>query len=104
MPDIYRGWMGRAMIHMQSVNSREGRWDMGARDLRPGARVSWHAGQTGMAYGQVLDRYEKPVLFVFDNVEAIREATVENPAYLIEQADGSLTLLSASELDVDRDA
>ena len=60
--------------------------------------VSWKWGE-GTASGTVTERFTDDVTRTIDGTEVSRNASDEEPAYLIEQSDGQRVLKSASELD-----
>ena len=59
--------------------------------LRKGSKVSWTWGKN-IAHGKVVDKFTEKVT---------RDASEDEPAYLIEQEDGDQVLKSASELTHD---
>lgn len=65
---------------------------------RKGARVSWSWGN-GTAEGKVEDRFERRVQRTIKGSKIVKNGTKENPAYLIEQDDGTRVLKRGSELD-----
>jgi hypothetical protein len=65
-----------------------------------GAAVRWKWGQ-GTASGTIRERFHDKVSRTIKGTEVTRNATEEEPAYLIEQADGDRVLKSHSELERD---
>ena len=66
--------------------------------FRMGQKVSWRWG-SGTATGTIKERYEREVTRTIKGTAVTRNGTHENPAYLIEQEDGSEVLKLAGELD-----
>ena len=66
-----------------------------------GADVEWEWGN-GMGCGKIEERYTENVTRVIDGTEVTRNATADNPAYLIRQEDGDIVLKSHSELQAPR--
>jgi len=64
---------------------------------RRGADVTWKWGR-GSASGKVSESFTKKVTRQIEGKEITRDADDENPAYLVEQDDGSRALKSHSEL------
>jgi hypothetical protein len=62
-----------------------------------GDTVTWKWGQ-GTAEGKVADSFTERVTRQIEGKEITRNADEENPAYLVEQDDGSRALKSHSEL------
>ncbi|EJL24018.1 DUF2945 domain-containing protein [Novosphingobium sp. AP12] len=69
-----------------------------ATEFRTGAKVRWHWG-AGSAIGKIAERFERRVSRTIKGKRIARNGTPENPAYLIEQDDGSRVLKRASELE-----
>lgn len=67
------------------------------RKLRKGARVTWDWG-AHTAEGKVAESFTSDVKRTIKGTEVVRKASREEPAYLIEQADGDHVLKSHSEL------
>lgn len=65
---------------------------------RKGQAVSWSLGN-GTANGKVAERFDRRVQRTIEGSRIVRNGTAENPAYLIEQADGGRVLKRGSELD-----
>lgn len=59
--------------------------------------VQWNWGD-GTATGKVREVFRDPVSRTIDGTEVKRDADEDNPAYLLEQADGTRVLKSHSEL------
>lgn len=66
--------------------------------IREGTEVKWEWGQ-GEATGKVVKIYRESVTHIFDGTEVTRNGSDDNPAYLIEQADGSRVLKLRSEVE-----
>jgi hypothetical protein len=66
-------------------------------NLRRGSKVSWNWGEH-QAHGKIVDRFTARVTRTLQGTKVVREASKEEPAYLIEQADGDKVIKSASEL------
>jgi hypothetical protein len=64
---------------------------------RKGTKVEWKWGN-GSAEGKVTESFTERVTRTIDGSEITRDADSENPAYLVEQEDGSRALKSHSEL------
>ncbi|MCQ0987254.1 hypervirulence associated TUDOR domain-containing protein [Jiella marina] len=65
--------------------------------FQKGEHVAWSWGN-GEGKGQVKDHFKEKVTREIDGSEITRNASKDNPAYLIEQDDGSRVLKSESEL------
>ena len=65
--------------------------------FKKGDRVRWTWGD-GTAEGTVHERFTERVTRTIKGAEVTRNATEQEPAYLVEQADGDRVLKSASEL------
>ena len=63
-----------------------------------GDRVTWSWG-SGTAEGTVQETFTREVTRTLKGTEVTRNATEDEPAYLIEQEDGDRVLKSESELD-----
>tara|TARA_R110002073_G_scaffold172563_11_gene329777 strand:- start:10308 stop:10526 length:219 start_codon:yes stop_codon:yes gene_type:complete len=59
--------------------------------------VGWNYG-SGTAKGQIKESYEQKVTKTIKGSEVTRNASEDEPAYLIEQEDGDEVLKSESEL------
>jgi hypothetical protein len=68
-------------------------------DIHIGDTVSWKWG-TGTGVGTVTERFTDTVTRTIDGSEITRNASEDEPAYLVEQDDGGRVLKSASELTV----
>lgn len=62
-----------------------------------GDNVKWKWGD-GYGEGTVAERFSEKVTRTIDGTEVTRDASADNPAYLIEQGDGDRVLKSHSEL------
>jgi hypothetical protein len=69
-----------------------------AKNIRTGSTVRWKWGQ-GTAEGKVTERFTERVTRTIEGEEITRNATDEEPAFLIEQDDGGRVLKSESELE-----
>jgi hypothetical protein len=65
--------------------------------MKKGETVHWHWGKSE-AHGKIEEKYTEPVTRTIKGTEVKRNASSEEPAYLIIQEDGSEVLKSASEL------
>jgi hypothetical protein len=70
---------------------------MSADKHRKGTEVEWKWG-TGTATGKVAESFTDRVTRKIAGKEITRDADADNPAYLVEQEDGSRALKSHSEL------
>ena len=68
------------------------------RDIHIGATVRWSWGEHH-ATGTVTERFTERVTRTLSGSEITRNATDDEPAYLIEQEDGSEVLKSTTELE-----
>jgi hypothetical protein len=66
-------------------------------NLRKGSKVSWNWGEH-QTHGKIVDRFTARVTRTLQGIKVVREASKEQPAYLIEQADGDKVIKTASEL------
>ena len=66
--------------------------------FRQGSAVKWKFG-AGEASGTVLEVIEKRVSRTLKGKRITRNGTVDNPAVLLEQADGNRVLKLSSELE-----
>lgn len=66
--------------------------------IREGTTVSWSWGN-GTAFGDVEERFTSKVTRTIEGTEVTRDASVESPAYLITQSDGTHVLKSRSEVE-----
>lgn len=69
-----------------------------ARRIHIGDQVQWNWG-SGTATGEVVERFTEKVTRTIDGTEVVRNASDDEPAYLIEQEDGDRVLKSDSELE-----
>jgi hypothetical protein len=68
-----------------------------AYDIHIGDEVTWNWGN-GTGTGTVKERFTEKVTRTISGSEITRNASEDEPAYLIEQDDGDRVLKSASEL------
>ena len=68
-----------------------------ANSFRKGQSVSWSWGD-GRAHGKVEERFDRRVQRTIKGTKVVKNGTGENPAYLIEQADGGKVMKRGSEL------
>jgi len=68
-----------------------------AYDHHIGDEVSWKWGN-GTGEGTITERFTSSVTRTISGTEVTRNATEDDPAYLIEQEDGQQVLKSSSEL------
>ncbi len=66
-------------------------------NLRKGSKVSWNWGEQ-QGQGKILDRFTARVTRTLQGTKIVREASKEEPAYLIQQDDGDKVIRNASEL------
>ena len=66
--------------------------------FRVGSAVKWKFG-AGEASGKVLELFEKRVSRTLKGKRITRNGTADNPAVLLEQADGDRVLKLSSELE-----
>ena len=71
---------------------------MGQKQIRTGSPVTWDWGQ-GTAEGKVKEIHRESITKTIKGNEVIRKGTQDNPAYLIEQEDGTEVLKLRSELN-----
>ena len=71
---------------------------MGQKQIRTGSPVSWEWGQ-GTAEGKVKEIHRESITKTIKGNEVTRNGTSDNPAYLIEQEDGTEVLKLRSELN-----
>ncbi len=64
-----------------------------------GAKVKWRWG-ANEAHGEIVESFERRVSRTLKGEKVVRNADVDEPAYLIRQADGDRVLKSHSELSV----
>jgi hypothetical protein len=65
--------------------------------MRKGTTVTWKYG-SGTATGKITETHTESVTRKLQGAEITRHGTPENPAYLIEQADGARVLKLKSEV------
>lgn len=65
-----------------------------------GDSVKWKWGE-GWGRGQIKERFTDKTSITIKGTEVTRDASADNPAYLIEQQDGDQVLKSDSELESD---
>jgi len=65
--------------------------------IAKGTNVEWKWG-ANTAEGKVTEKFEKPVQRTIKGTKVKRNASKEEPAFLIEQEDGDRVLKSESEL------
>lgn len=65
--------------------------------FRSGQKVSWNWG-SGAGQGKVKERFDRRVQRTIKGTKVVKNGTPENPAYLVEQDDGSTVLKRGSEL------
>lgn len=66
--------------------------------LRKGSKVSWTWGR-GTATGTIVEIHKEKVTRTIKGKDITRNASADDPAYLVEQDDGDRVLKSASEVD-----
>ncbi|NNF63023.1 MAG: DUF2945 domain-containing protein [Acidimicrobiia bacterium] len=67
-------------------------------DVNVGDTVSWKWGE-GTASGTVKERFESNVTCTIKGNEVTRNASADEPAFLIEQDDGDEVLKSITEIE-----
>ncbi|HEY9845577.1 MAG TPA: DUF2945 domain-containing protein [Candidatus Caenarcaniphilales bacterium] len=70
---------------------------MSTNSFSKGDKVAWDWGQ-GQATGEIKEIHKEKVTKKIKGSEITRNGSADNPAYLIEQADGDLVLKLGSEL------
>ena len=68
-----------------------------SRSFAKGSKVKWTWG-AHEAHGEVVDRFEKRVTRTLKGDKVVRNASPDEPAYLMRQGDGDRVLKSHSEL------
>ncbi|MDG5488097.1 DUF2945 domain-containing protein [Sphingomonas sp. BGYR3] len=68
-----------------------------ANSFKKGQAVTWSWGK-GTAEGKVAERFERRVQRTIKGSRIVKNGTKDNPAYLVEQADGGSALKRGSEL------
>ena len=66
--------------------------------LQNGSKVKWKWGD-GSASGTIVERYESKVTKTIKGSDITRDASAEEPAFLIEQDDGDQVLKSQTEIE-----
>jgi hypothetical protein len=66
-------------------------------DYKEGDKVEWNWG-SGTGTGKVTKKYTGRITRTIKGAEVTRNASDDDPAYLIEQEDGDIVLKSGSEL------
>ncbi|QDS97928.1 hypervirulence associated TUDOR domain-containing protein [Adhaeretor mobilis] len=69
-----------------------------AESFSQGTKVKWKWGN-GYGHARVEEKFTERITCQIKGTKVTRNATQENPAYLLEQDDGSLVLKSHSELE-----
>ncbi len=69
-----------------------------AYEIHIGDTVEWNWGD-GTGSGKVTERFTSKVSRTIDGTEVTRDASEDEPAYLIEQDDGDRVLKSSTELN-----
>jgi hypothetical protein len=64
---------------------------------REGTKVEWNWGN-GTGTGKIVKKYTRKITLEISGTEVTRDASEDEPAYKIEQDDGSEVLKSGSEL------
>ncbi|SIS69110.1 Protein of unknown function [Roseivivax lentus] len=62
-----------------------------------GDRVEWDWGD-GTASGEIVERFTQDVTRTIKGTEVSRNASVDEPAFMIEQEDGTSVLKSVTEI------
>lgn len=65
--------------------------------MKKGDNVKWNWGKS-KAGGKIKQEFDKPVVRTIKGTEVKRNASKEEPAFLVEQENGSVVLKSGSEL------
>ncbi len=66
--------------------------------IKSGSKVKWNWGN-GSAEGKVTEVHHDKVTRKTGGTEVTRNGTDDNPAYVIEQEDGTIVLKSKSEVE-----
>ncbi|MEO1581783.1 MAG: DUF2945 domain-containing protein [Pseudomonadota bacterium] len=69
-----------------------------SKTLRVGQYVEWPWGE-GTARGKIVKRYEQKVTLDIKGTSVTRNASQEEPAFMIRQDDGDCVLKAASEIE-----
>ena len=80
------------------MTGHEGMGPVMAFDIHIGDTVRWTWGEH-QATGTVSERFTERVTRTIKGTEVTREASEDEPAYLIEQDDGDEVLKSSSEIE-----
>jgi len=65
---------------------------------KTGEEVTWSWGE-GTARGKIVERFTSKVTKTIKGTDVTRNATSEEPAFLIEQSDGDQVLKSITEIE-----
>jgi hypothetical protein len=65
--------------------------------MKKGEKVHWNFGK-GQAEGKIDDKFTEPVKRKIKGTEVKRNASKEEPAYMVKQENGNKALKSESEL------
>ena len=68
-----------------------------SESYRVGDKVKWKWGD-GYGEGKITERFNEKVTRTIDGTDVTRDASDDEPAYLIEQDDGDRVLKSVSEI------
>ncbi len=71
-----------------------------ADKFKVGTKVKWNWGN-GTGQGKVSESFTEKVTRTISGTEVTRNATEDEPAYLIQQEDGAQVLKSHSEVEAD---
>lgn len=71
-----------------------------SNSFQTGQYVQWNWGK-GTGTGQIEERFEREVTRTLQGSEITKHGDSDNPAYLIEQADGDRVLKRGSELEAE---
>ncbi|MEM7697403.1 MAG: DUF2945 domain-containing protein [Verrucomicrobiota bacterium] len=66
--------------------------------IKEGTKVQWNWGD-GTASGKVTEIHREKVTIDSDGTEVTRDGSDDNPAYVIEQDDGTIVLKLQSEVE-----
>ncbi len=69
-----------------------------SKSMNVGTKVKWKWGN-GWGTGTIKERFNQKVTKTIKGSEVIRDASEEEPAYLIEQEDGDEVLKSQTEIE-----
>jgi hypothetical protein len=76
-------------------------WPPMTYEIHIGDEVRWNWG-SGSGTGKVTERFTRKVTRTISGSEITRNASEDEPAYLIEQDDGGRVLKSSTELEATR--